>query len=89
MPYRKPLVLGYLVIITGSAILLLHSIGRDVLPKTNASQFQLRMRAPDGTRIEKTEEDVIAILNDLNNMVGKEHVAITSVYVGQHPSLFR
>ncbi len=88
MPYRKPVVLGYLVIITGTAVLLLHSIGRDVLPKTNAGQFQLRMRAPDGTRIERTEEDVIAILNDLNKMVGKEHIEITSVYVGQHPSLF-
>jgi multidrug efflux pump subunit AcrB len=88
MPYRKPIVIAYLLLVTGAAIILLNTIGRDVLPKTNASQFQLRMRAPDGTRIERTEEDVLAILKELDNMVGKEHIGITSVYVGQHPALF-
>jgi multidrug efflux pump subunit AcrB len=88
LPYRKPVVLAYLVVITSGAWLLLHSIGRDVLPKTNGSQFQLRMRAPEGTRIERTEEMAIAILDDLKKTVGPEHIAVTSVYVGQHPSLF-
>jgi multidrug efflux pump subunit AcrB len=88
MPYRKPIVVIYLLVITGTAVVLLNTIGRDVLPKTNAGQFQLRMRAPDGTRIEQTESDVLAILKEFDNMVGKEHIGITSVYVGQHPSLF-
>jgi multidrug efflux pump subunit AcrB len=88
LPYRKPIVIGYVLLITGTAYLLLNSIGRDVLPKTNGSQFQLRMRAPEGTRIERTEEMSIALLNDLKKMVGPEHIAITSAYVGQHPSLF-
>jgi multidrug efflux pump subunit AcrB len=76
------------VVITGLAILLLLTIGRDVLPKVNSSQFQLRMRAADGTRVERTEEKAIAVLKEIENMVGKEHVAVSSVYVGQHPSLF-
>lgn len=88
MPYHKPVVMAYLVVITGLAFVLLHTIGRDVLPKTNGSQFQLRLRAPEGTRIERTEEKALVILKDLENLVGKEHLAITSVYVGQHPSLF-
>jgi multidrug efflux pump subunit AcrB len=88
MPYRKPVVIAYLLVITSGAWLLLHSIGRDVLPKTNGSQFQLRIRAPEGTRIERTEEMAIAVLDDLKKMVGPEHIAVTSVYVGQHPSLF-
>jgi multidrug efflux pump subunit AcrB len=88
MPFRKPIVIGYTLLITGTAYLLLNTIGRDVLPKTNGSQFQLRLRAPEGTRIERTEEMSIAILNDLKKMVGPEHISITSVYVGQHPSLF-
>lgn len=85
---RRPVVLLYLFGVTGLAALLLGSIGRDVLPKVNSSQFQLRMRAPDGTRIERTEEKAITVLNELENMVGKDHIAISSVYVGQHPSLF-
>src|SRR6218665_2740206 len=88
MPRRKSIAVLYLLIISGIAVLLLNTIGRDVLPKVNSSQFQLRMRAPDGTRLERTEEKAIAILNELEKMVGKEHISISSVYVGQHPSLF-
>jgi multidrug efflux pump subunit AcrB len=85
---RRPIVIAYVTIITGLAVLLILTIGRDVLPKVNSSQFQLRMRAADGTRIERTEEKAILILKELENMVGKEHVSASSVYVGQHPSLF-
>ena len=85
---RKPVVLLYIVLAIGSAALMLSLIGRDVLPKVNSSQFQLRMRAPDGTRIERTEEKAITLLNEIKDMVGEEHISISSVYVGQHPSLF-
>jgi multidrug efflux pump subunit AcrB len=85
---RKTVVLIYLVVIIGAAVLLLLNIGRDVLPKVNSSQFQLRLRAPDGTRLERTEEKANLVLKELKKMVGPEHVGISSVYVGQHPSLF-
>jgi multidrug efflux pump subunit AcrB len=88
LPFRKAIGIIYLVVITGLAVLLINTIGRDVLPRVNSSQFQLRLRAPEGTRLERTEEKVHAVLNELENIVGKEHIGITSVYVGQHPSLF-
>lgn len=88
MKHRRLATITYLLVISGLAVLLLMHIGRDVLPKVNSSQFQLRLRAPDGTRIERTEEKVLTVLKELENMVGKEHIAISSVYVGQHPSLF-
>jgi len=86
--YRKSVTIGYLLAITTLAVLFLSTIGRDVLPKVNSSQFQLRLRAPEGTRVERTEEKTIAVLKEIENIVGKEHIAITSSYVGQHPSLF-
>jgi multidrug efflux pump subunit AcrB len=86
--FRKTVVMIYLVVIIGAAALLLLNIGRDVLPKVNSSQFQLRLRAPDGTRLERTEEKANLVLKELKKMVGAEHVGISSVYVGQHPSLF-
>lgn len=86
--YRRSVTLGYLVVISVLAVLLLNTIGRDVLPKVNSSQFQLRLRAPDGTRVERTEEKAKLVLEELEKMVGKEHISITSAYVGQHPSLF-
>lgn len=87
-PLRKPVALFYLLGITGLAIMLLNVIGQDVFPKVNSSQFQMRLRAADGTRLERTEEKALKALKELENMVGKEHVSISSVYVGQHPSLF-
>lgn len=88
LPYRKPVVLIYLLAIIGLAALLLANIGRDVLPRVNSSQFQLRLRAPDGTRLERTEEKANTVLAELKKMVGAEHVGISSVYVGQHPAQF-
>ena len=86
--FRKAAVIIYVVVIIGAAALLLLNIGRDVLPKVNSSQFQLRLRLPDGTRLERTEEKANEVLAELKKMVGPEHVGISSVYVGQHPALF-
>ena len=88
MPYRTPIVLAYCIVLTGAAVLMLDGIGKDVLPKVNSSQFQLRLRLPDGTRMERTEERVLQTLKELESLVGKEHIGITSSYVGQHPGLY-
>ncbi|MDH6250342.1 multidrug efflux pump subunit AcrB [Chryseobacterium sp. H1D6B] len=86
--FKKPIALIYLIGITGLAVLFLNIIGQDVFPKVNSSQFQMRLRAPDGTRIERTEDKALLALKELEKMVGKEHISISSIYVGQHPSLF-
>lgn len=88
LPNRKFITVIYLVGITGIAVLMLNVIGQDVFPKVNSSQFQLRMRAPFGTRMERTEEKSLKVLKIIENTVGKEHVGISSVYVGMHPSLY-
>ncbi len=87
-PFTKLAVVLYVIIISGIAFLLLRSIGRDVLPKVNAKQFQVRLRAPDGTRVERTELDMVKCLNVLDTLVGKENIVITSAFVGAHPGLF-
>lgn len=87
-PRRKPVVIAYLVVVFGLLALLFANMGEDVLPKSNSGQFQVRLRAPDGTRIERTETMLIKTLAVLDSVVGKEHVAITSAFVGQHPGLF-
>ncbi|WP_316800768.1 efflux RND transporter permease subunit [Pedobacter frigidisoli] len=88
MPHRKPVVIIYLIAIISLAALLLLNIGRDVLPRVNSSQFQLRIKAADGTRLERTEEKANIVLAELKKMVGAEHVGISSVYVGQHPAQY-
>lgn len=88
LPVRKPVVALYLVLVLGGAWLMLHSIGRDVLPKVNGNQFQVRLRAPDGTRIERTEDKMIRVTKIVEDLVGKENIGITSAYIGQHPGQF-
>lgn len=88
IPYKKVIVTGYILVTAGLAAWLFNSIGRDVLPQVNGSQFQVRMRVPDGTRIEETELETLKLLNGIEEVVGKENVSITSAYVGNHPGLF-
>ena len=60
-------------------------IGKDMLPKVNSGQFQMRMREPDGTRLERTEEAVHKVLAIIDSTV-ENHVSISSAYVGLIPS---
>ena len=88
MPYRKSVVVVYIVLISGIAVFMLSRIGRDVLPKVNGSQFQVRMRLQDGTRIEITEDKTLKLIDGITQIIGKDNVSITSAYVGLHPQLF-
>jgi multidrug efflux pump subunit AcrB len=88
LKFRKPIAALTLIAAIASVVLLLSSIGRDVLPRVNGEQFQLRIRAPQGMRIERTEEKTIKVLNILEQMVGKENIGITSAFIGQHPGQF-
>ncbi|WP_212004860.1 efflux RND transporter permease subunit [Chitinophaga sp. HK235] len=88
MPYRKIIVTAYLLIVGLIVVFQMGIIGRDVLPKVNGGQFQVRLRQPDGTRIEETEKKTIEVVNAVNDIVGKENVSITSAFVGTHPQLF-
>jgi multidrug efflux pump subunit AcrB len=85
---EKPIVIGYVLIVCAAVALLFTNIGRDVLPKTNGGQFQVRLRAADGTRLERTEEKTLKVLHVLENLVGKENIKVTSAFVGQHPGQF-
>jgi multidrug efflux pump subunit AcrB len=88
MPARKLIVSVYIIAGIGLVVLMLNGIGRDVLPRGNGSQFQLRLRAPEGTRAEKTEEITIKTINAIKGIVGAHNVSISSSYVGQHPGQF-
>lgn len=78
----------YVIAAIGAAYLLLNSLGRDVLPKVNSGQFQVRLRAPEGTRFEITEQITLKALHELDELVGHKNISITSALVGQHPGNF-
>lgn len=87
MPRRKLIVVLYLVLAFGAAAGCFMIIGKDLLPKSNIGQMQLRIREPDGTRLEVTERAVKDILSIVDTTVHHK-VAISSAYVGLVPSSF-
>jgi multidrug efflux pump subunit AcrB len=87
MPKRKLIVGLYLVIVLAAAGFCFITIGKDLLPKSNAGQLQLRIKEPDGTRLEITEEATKNILNIIDSTVNG-NVEITSAHVGIIPSNF-
>ncbi|HWB28104.1 MAG TPA: efflux RND transporter permease subunit [Chitinophagaceae bacterium] len=87
MPKRKWLVIIYLLLAFGAAGLCFSVIGEDMLPKTNNGQLQVRIREPEGTRLEVTERAVKDILNIIDSSTGG-NLDVSSGYVGLVPSSY-
>jgi len=87
MPKRKLIVLIYLALSLAAAGICFVFIGKDLLPKTNNGQLQVRIKEPDGTRLEQTERAAKGVLAVIDSTVGG-HVAISSAYVGLIPSSY-
>jgi multidrug efflux pump subunit AcrB len=82
LPLRWVLVPSYLVLV-GLVIWLVGSqVGREIFPTVDTGQFQLRLRAADGTRIERTEQIAIEALNLIKQEVGPDNVELSVGYVG-------
>ncbi len=88
MPFRIVLVCAYLLV----AAALIFGVGslarRELFPRVAAGQFQLRFRAPAGTRVAATEQLVTEVLDDIGRAAGPEHISITLGYVGLQGSSY-
>ncbi len=88
VPCRWVVVGGYLAV---APLLVLwwvsghRGVGTEIFPTVDAGQFQLRLRAPTGTRIQRTEELTLETLEAIKETVGPENVALTVAYVGVVP----
>jgi multidrug efflux pump subunit AcrB len=60
----------------------------EIFPTTDSGQFQLRLRAPTGTRIERTEVMTLKALDIIRQEVGPDNVAIESDFVGVQPASY-
>ncbi|HEY1018544.1 MAG TPA: efflux RND transporter permease subunit [Sediminibacterium sp.] len=87
MPHRKAIVIIYLVTALAAAGICFVTIGKDLLPKTNNGQLQIRIKQPDGTRLENTERTVKGILTLIDSTV-HGNLSVSSAYVGLIPSSY-
>lgn len=83
---RRNVVLYVLPVLIGAGFCFV-KIGKDLLPKTNTGQYQLKLKLPDGTRLERTETMVNDVVRVLDSLSGN-HITVTSAYVGTIPSNF-
>ena len=87
---RWLLVPVYLVLTVAVVLLVGPRLGTEIFPQVDAGSFQLRVRAPTGTRIEETEaitQEALRYINDEVKAMGGE-VDISLGYVGVVPSSY-
>ncbi|MBN9522530.1 efflux RND transporter permease subunit [bacterium] len=81
---RWVLVPAFLLLTGGAAVLATRQVGTEIFPQVDAGQFQFRLKAPTGTRIEQTEaltQEALRVIDEEVRAAGGE-VEISTGYVG-------
>jgi multidrug efflux pump subunit AcrB len=79
--YRWPAAALY-VALCAPALLLARRLGTELFPRVDTGQLQLRIRAPAGTRIERTEEIVRDVDDVIRAEAGRGAVHMTLANIG-------
>src|SRR5258707_14143178 len=79
---RWPLVAVYLAAAGFLIYTLLPRMGTEIFPSSQSRQLQIRLRAPTGTRIERTEVIELKALDIIKQYVAPENVEISSAFIG-------
>ena len=77
-----------LVVILILAVVAAGGLGTEIFPRVETNSIQMRVRAPSGTRVERTEQIVQQVLEAVGTIVGPEHVDTSIAFVGVQPSSF-
>ncbi len=65
---------GFFVLLIVASLFLFPLLGRDFFPEVDAGQMRLHVRAPNGTRIERTQADFARVESFVRHVVGPEQV---------------
>jgi multidrug efflux pump subunit AcrB len=79
--FRWPVIAIYLVV-CASAVLVARGIPTELFPRVDTGQFQMRIRARPGLRLERTEQIVREIDRTIRREVGADSVRITLANIG-------
>ena len=85
---RAPVVIAlvYLILTVVGVFLVSRALGSDMFPAVDNGQFVLRLRAPTGTRIERTESTALKALEVIRAAAGPDKVDNSLAYIGTAPS---
>jgi multidrug efflux pump subunit AcrB len=87
-PARGWLVAAYLLVTMGLVVMVGLTLGREIFPPSGVKAFQLRFRAPAGTKFESTERLGRDVLDVIRETAGPDDVDITLGYIGVQPSSY-
>ena len=79
---------AYLALTILIVLVLGRGLGTEIFPAVDAGQFQLRLRAPTGTRIDETEKIALKTLDVVKEEVGAQNIEISLGFVGVHASSY-
>lgn len=79
---------AYLVLAVVVIGLIAPRLGQEIFPVVNAGQFRMRIRAPDGTHINRSEQYAKDVLALVTERVGRPNIEMTLGYVGMIHSNF-
>jgi multidrug efflux pump subunit AcrB len=88
LSWRWLIVFGYLAGTAAVIAVVFPRLGTDIFPRTDAGQLQLRIRAPAGTQLERTEAYTQKILGLIKEEVGGANVNLSLALIGVHGSAY-
>jgi multidrug efflux pump subunit AcrB len=86
--HRLKVVLAYLIVATAIVVVVGSQLGRELFPRVDVGQFQLRVRPAQGTHFELTRQVAQKTLVVIAEEVGPDNVDITMGYAGANPPQF-
>jgi multidrug efflux pump subunit AcrB len=85
---RRGIIIAYLIGSFAILAILSQVMSMELFPSVDGRQFRLRVRAPVGTRVERTEDITHAVLNTITDQVGKKNLEASLAFVGTQPSSY-
>src|SRR5207302_3664891 len=79
------LALGIFAIVFVASLALFPLLGLSFFPRTDAGQFVMNLKAPTGTRISVTEEEVAKVENLVRQVVASEDLSMIVSNIGATP----
>src|SRR5687768_6558826 len=86
---HRGVVLGaYLVLAAVTVYFVGGALGTEIFPSADSGQIQVRLRAPTGTRVERTEAMARTVLDTIAQAAGRDNVEASLAFVGSQPSSY-
>ena len=79
---------AYLLVCAAAIYFLPPTLGLEIFPRGTPKQIRLRLFAPAGTRIERTEPLTLKAMSLIEETIGRDRVAITTSFIGMHASSY-